>query len=381
MPLSSDTPSVPSPAPAQLARTWRLGLTPQLREHALLALVLSVHTMVAYALAAYHGLHGAIHISLYGEHLMVMLLAAGTAFVTMWLLRIVFVLRPAQPLAFALNASRRFQWKRRLTAALPSLLLLAVLISVYSSWKVMMPAIAPFSWDQRFHLWDLALHGGKAPWEWLHPLLGQPLVTSLINAGYHLWLFVIYFVFLWQAFALTRPVLRTQFMLCFVLLWTLLGNGLATWLSSAGPCYYGLIVGPPDPYGPLLDYLRSAQGVVPIWALDVQQLLWNDYQSGALAVGRGISAMPSLHVATTTLIFLLACRYGRPAGWAAGIFLGLILIGSVHLAWHYAIDGYLSLVLTLIIWRLSGAVSRRLHRNTLCRESASESGTPVLCRL
>jgi hypothetical protein len=153
-----------------------------------------------------------------------------------------------------------------------------------------------------------------------------------------------------------------------------LGNGFATWLSSAGPCYYGLVVGQPDPYAPLMEYLRWANTHFPVWALDVQQMLWSDYEAGALAVGRGISAMPSLHVATSTLVLLLAWRYGRWARWSAGLFVSLILIGSVHLAWHYAIDGYLSLVLTLLIWKIAGSVARRVHHGTGDGDAASAWG-------
>ncbi|MDN3683797.1 hypothetical protein QW180_05815 [Vibrio sinaloensis] len=38
-----------------------------------------------------------------------------------------------------------------------------------------------------------------------------------------------------------------------------------------------------------------------------------------------------------------------------------IQIGSVHLAWHYAIDGYLSIVLTLILWKLCGVLARKVQ--------------------
>jgi hypothetical protein len=32
----------------------------------------------------------------------------------------------------------------------------------------------------------------------------------------------------------------------------------------------------------------------------------------------------------------------------------VVQIGSVHLAWHYALDGYAAALLTLAIWRAAG---------------------------
>jgi membrane-associated phospholipid phosphatase len=65
----------------------------------------------------------------------------------------------------------------------------------------------------------------------------------------------------------------------------------------------------------------------------------------------GISAMPSMHVATSVLMALYAARHARWAGWIMWIFAGLIQIGSVHLGWHYAVDGYLGGIVALAAWR------------------------------
>ena len=68
--------------------------------------------------------------------------------------------------------------------------------------------------------------------------------------------------------------------------------------------------------------------------------------------------MPSMHNATA-LLFVLASA-GRPR-WvrvALGVHCALIFIGSVHLGWHYAVDGYASMALALGLWWVTGPISR-----------------------
>ena len=69
--------------------------------------------------------------------------------------------------------------------------------------------------------------------------------------------------------------------------------------------------------------------------------------------------MPSMHVVTSLLIALVCWRINRPLGVAMVVFLVVILIGSVHLGYHYAIDGYAAIVITLAIWSGVGWLLRR----------------------
>ena len=66
--------------------------------------------------------------------------------------------------------------------------------------------------------------------------------------------------------------------------------------------------------------------------------------------------MPSMHVAMVFL-FWLAIREGFPrvGRWIFWLFV-VIWISSVHLAYHYAVDGLVSVVLVWLIWRGSGAL-------------------------
>lgn len=333
-----------------------------LREALLLGTVVALYVALAFAVAQHAGLTGAIRLQLYSQGLLSLLLASLGALAVGHLLHLLLVRRPARPLE-ALRDDLRHHLRpvERLLLAVPVIALVALFMSAFSSWKVMLPELAPFAWDARFERWDRALHGGVAPWQWLQPLLGHPPITSMVNGVYNGWALLLYFFIVWQAVRLRDRALRLQFFLGFFLCWALLGSLAATAWSSAGPCYFGRVTGLPDPFAPLMDYLHAAAREFPVWSLDVQALLWRDYVGGYLAAGRGISAMPSMHVASTLLMTLTAWRTGRATGIAMTLVLAVILLGSVHLGWHYAIDGYLALALTYPLWTLAGHVARRMH--------------------
>ena len=61
-----------------------------------------------------------------------------------------------------------------------------------------------------------------------------------------------------------------------------------------------------------------------------------------------------MHVASTWLVARMLQTNGRNAAVAGWTFFALILVGSVHLGWHYAIDGYLGMLGAWIIWRAVG---------------------------
>ncbi|MGH6932309.1 MAG: phosphatase PAP2 family protein [Dongiaceae bacterium] len=252
----------------------------------------------------------------------------------------------------------------RIALALPVLLLFPLFTTTFSYFKSVVPEFQPFSWDPRFAAWDQALHGGYQPWQLLQPILGHPLITSVINGVYHLWFGVTYGVVLWQMADNRRPRLRMQYLLTFLLMWVLLGNLAAILLSSAGPVYFGRVTGLDDPFAPLMAYLHSANEVAPVAALEVQDLLWTWYSGHVATPGAGISAMPSMHLAVVFSFVLLGFATSRMFGVIFSLFAVFIFIGSVHLGWHYAIDGYVGIIGTWLIWRLSGWL---LDRPTIVR--------------
>ncbi|MDJ0943767.1 MAG: phosphatase PAP2 family protein [Kiloniellales bacterium] len=340
-----------------------------LRVHVWFITAVFVYALFGQVVPRLFGLGDYARLSLYNDALPLLLACFLLAFAIGHALHVMLVKRPARLIAHLLKDYReRFLDPERLANAAVLLLILPIFFSVFTSFKVMIPLIEPFSWDPAFARWDEALHGGQAPWELLHPVLGFPPVTTAINFVYHLWFFVLYAVMFWQGFTLADPHLRMQYLLSTVLIWSLLGSLAATLLSSAGPCYYGAVTGKADPFSPLMAYLRAAAESHYVPAVAVQDMLWADYQAGRLIGAGGISAMPSLHVASSFLFVLLGWRTNRILGWATTVFFLFILIGSVHLGWHYAIDGYLAVALAWPLWLLAG---RLLDLDPLFRRSGA----------
>jgi hypothetical protein len=161
----------------------------------------------------------------------------------------------------------------------------------------------------------------------------------------------------WQALSLKWPALRERFFIALLGIWILNGTVLAIVLSSAGPCYFGLLH--PDlinPYAGLIDYLYGVNTTMTVYDLGTQEFLWKAYQGHTSVPFSGISAMPSMHVSLAFLFFLLSLHYGRPQKIFFACFLILTMVGSVHLGWHYAADGYLSLLTTLPVWWAAGKI-------------------------
>lgn len=275
-----------------------------------------------------------------------------------WTVYVMCMLRPARLCHFLSQELRRHLHRERLMHALPALLLVPLFALSFTTFKAAIPRLHAFDWDARLSAIDIALHGGAAPWAWLQPLLGHPLLTALLNGAYHFWFLLFYALLYWLILDTRHPLLRMQFLLSFTIAWIILGSVVSVLFASAGPCYYGYFH-TSDPYAPLMAYLHESNHSIPVWALKVQDMLWQGYQSGGTIGELGISAMPSMHVATSVLMTLVAWPIRRAAGIALAVFTVLIMLGSVHLGWHYALDGYVGTAGAIVIWQAVGLALRR----------------------
>jgi len=80
--------------------------------------------------------------------------------------------------------------------------------------------------------------------------------------------------------------------------------------------------------------------------------------------------MPSVHNGLAFLFALAGWKLSRPLGYLFGAYALLIWVGSIHLGWHYGVDGIVAIGLTLGIWRVCGRIADRLERPLLGRSPA-----------
>jgi len=280
------------------------------------------------------------------------------------------------PLA-VIAAWGRNRWERdRLISLAWPPLLFAALMASFNAFKQMILPAAGFRFDPLFADIDRALFLGHDPWRITHAVFGSPAATGLIDKAYHGWFVPMALGLIICAF-LPRLTfrLRTQYMLSYIAMWIGVGSLLAFLLPSAGPCFYMQFAGPSPEFQALMEKLAADQAAMgsPISALTFQSGLLRMYGGDTLMIGGGISAMPSVHNGLAALFAFAAFRINRKAGWAMAGYAALIWIGSIHLGWHYAIDGLVSFALAWGIWRAAGRIAAWLDR-----PSAEEMPVPAI---
>ncbi|MGJ8564767.1 MAG: phosphatase PAP2 family protein [Alphaproteobacteria bacterium] len=222
----------------------------------------------------------------------------------------------------------------------------------YLTIKVRIPVFTPFTWDKTFADMDAFIFFGRDPWTYFAFVYDYPAFMQIVDKIYSYWAGLLVSAWLLCFLPFKYPAReRYQYCLALILAWFIGGIIIASLLSSAGPCYYGLVAGSTDIYAPQLALLDS---IGNLQARDVQGMLWTAHASQGYGIG-GISAMPSMHCATCYLVIKMFGRAGilKVLTWA---FFIIIYISSFLLAWHYAVDGLLAVVIAQACWMLAGRI-------------------------
>ena len=278
-----------------------------------------------------------------------------------------FIIKPESPLKALVNdVVTLFKKPAALINAIPVVLAITLYNKAILDLKPQIPYLNPFAWDETFMKLDRALHFGIDPWRLLQPLMGYDYVTFISCLLYNLWFIALFGTMVWFAFQKNPSELRTRFFLSYMLIWWIGGGLMAVYFSSAGPAYYSRIGLSPDPFAPLMAYLQDVQTRLPMWSLSTQDLLWDGYTGKSDPLG--ISAFPSMHNANAVLFALTFHRINKFLGWFFTVYAGVILVSSVHLAWHYAVDGYAAIIISCTMWWICGWIARWIHNQPMMQQ-------------
>lgn len=228
-----------------------------------------------------------------------------------------------QPLA-VLRARLEGRW-RFFLAALAGVMLAGVDMLFFMWIKPELNAVAPFWADRLYADIDRAIFG-RDPW-----LFFQGIDLTFHAGAYSFfWAVAIMGTIVWL-FAQPPSMKRSAVLLNYFALWSIFGT-IGQYLgSAAGPIFYQKIG--------LGDRFAELSANIPPVTNAVSGYLWNLHINHIPAIGAGISAMPSLHIATAVWVYLAFHVHGSKFRLPAAIFALYMFALSVALGWHYAVDG------------------------------------------
>lgn len=248
-----------------------------------------------------------------------------------------FALFVAWKLIKARNGDVPLNLSRFLSFAV-GVVLIALQMAVLTWTKVMLPIATAFWADPLLTDADKAIFGTD-PWRLAQAAFG--FAAPVIDWAYISWAPTM-FVMLFVLVCLPESPKKSRALLSYFLV--LFTGAIGQYaLPSAGPLFHQ-----PVPLEP--------------WVAEAKAYLWADYLRGGGRIGTGISAMPSIHVAIALWIACVARSYLPRIQAPLFAWFGLILLGSVFLGWHYAVDSIAACLITHVAWSFG---------NTFVKQAAS----------
>jgi PAP2 superfamily len=216
------------------------------------------------------------------------------------------------------------------------LILLSGLNMIALMWtKPVLNYAIPFWADPLLADMDNALFFGTDPWK-LVSGLNTPFFATIYHSGWPVFMMLALIIASVQPPSQKKAAMITTYFM----VWTVVGPLIHSLLPAGGPIFYESLG-----YGD-----RFAKMVPNAQTYDVVQYLWNRHENNEFGPSAGISAMPSMHVATTTWAVLCIHVFARRWHvWAAAF--GLLIVAlSVALGWHYLMDGIVGATATLVAY-------------------------------
>ena len=243
-------------------------------------------------------------------------------------------LRVDQPFSHMVETCRT-QWPAILLTALG--MLIAGFNMITFMWtKPLLNQMAPFWADPMLAQVDYWLFLGHDPWQLLSWLNAAP--TAIF---YHRGWFAMMLAILLMIFSRPSSNERSALIVTYFLLWSVVGPMIHLAMPAGGPIFFEQLG-----YGD-----RFAAIPLPSDIVQMKQYLWTSFESGDFGPGSGISAMPSLHIATVAWM-QIATHVMAPRWMPVMASLGLLIfLLSISLGWHYAVDGLVGAAAAILCYR------------------------------
>jgi membrane-associated phospholipid phosphatase len=250
--------------------------------------------------------------------------------------------------------------RSRIIDRLPLLLLAAVVLPAfllgYTTSKTAIPLVVGYSWDGFWANADRLVFGDDA-WR-----ISRAIFGNSSRPFWAFWYAVVWgtaFVLSTNAVALlARRAFVGTFFTALMATWLIGGTLMAYAFSAAGPVFAPVF----EPslaaqFHPLQEVIARATGYRPIGTAQ-QYLLVAARETHVAQKGGGISAFPSMHLATVA-IYVMAAR--RTWWWIPALVLWVsIFIGSAYFGFHYWIDGIVGTLVSVACWQGAAWLYSRL---------------------
>lgn len=220
---------------------------------------------------------------------------------------------------------------QRVSMIMAGAALVALNLTGFGIIKPQLAHLRPFNADPLLADIDSALFGAD-PWTLLS-WFDHSTLPEIYHAGWFAFVLAsVFFVILTPAGTEKARLLITYFAL-----WTV-GPVIHLLLPAAGPVFFEAL-GYGDRFAGLVQHPESR---------DVSTYLWEGYIRRTYNAAGGISAMPSLHLAT--MAWCVIALRKSPLFFPSIAFTIYMLFGSVVLGFHYAIDGLIGIAMSVAIW-------------------------------
>jgi hypothetical protein len=245
--------------------------------------------------------------------------------------------------------------ERLLFLVLPALVF-PIFLGCYTWAKVSIPFAVGYGWERFWADADHIIFGEDA-WRWAHAMLPDFLAPAMTFYYAVIWGFVLVFSGTFISTFANRRFAATYFT-ALMLSWLIGGIVMAYIISAAGPIFAHLTdPGLSSRFAPLQAELVRLVGEDNM-VLKSQRYLAAGMNYKIALKGGGVSAMPSMHMATATIL-VLAARRRRWLAMAV-LFWLLTFFGSVYLGYHYAVDAPVAAAVAMLCW----IAARRMYRIT-----------------